>query len=87
MEFTKEVEASLTLYCIATQHGREQAVSRLVEIGTHELGASAHGSTERQRAEIGLRVWSEHPHYMPERMCGAAHLRRNLHPLRVDAIR
>ena len=31
--------------------------------------------------EIGLRTWSDHPHYMPERMCGATHKRRNLHPM------
>jgi hypothetical protein len=61
MQLSEDIETSLTFYRIATGDTREQAISRLME--------------------IGLRTWGDHPHYMPERLCGPTHKRRNLHPM------
>lgn len=54
-----------------------EAALQLYQIATQDNRAAA----IQRLAEIGLRTWADHPHYMPERLCGPGHRRRNLHPL------
>jgi hypothetical protein len=46
-QLPQHVEECLTLYCIATGHGRETAVARLVEIGLRTWSADDYYMPER----------------------------------------